>query len=93
MNATATALSNHAAARLKQRGIREADVGFLIENGTKKGDHIVFTNKDFARLEKEAKRLLKLGSRLKGKCLVVRDNLVVTGYQANAKQIHEVAHH
>jgi hypothetical protein len=88
----AAALSDHATARLKQRGIREVDVDFLIENGTKKGDHIVFTNKDFARLEREAKKLLKIGSRLKGKCLIVRDGTVVTGFHARAKQIHEIAH-
>lgn len=55
-------------------------------------NHIVFTNKDFVRLEKEAKRLLRLGSRLKGKCLIVRDRTVVTGFHARAKQIHKIVH-
>ncbi len=87
-----TSLSEHGAVRLKQRGIRESDVDFLVENGTKKGDMIVFTNKDFAKMEKKAKLLLKISERLRGKCLVVRDNLVVTGFHANPQQIHDLAH-
>lgn len=85
-------LSNHAESRLNQRGIRIADVDFLLEHGTRVGDRVIFSRKDFAEIEREAKEMIKRAERMVGKCVIVKEDVVVTGFHCRAEQAHELLH-
>jgi len=87
-----TTISSHGVARMQQRGLRHQDIDLLLAHGTCVGDRVVFSNKDAASRITQLKREIERCERLKGKCIVVRDDVVVTAFHATADQIHRVMH-
>lgn len=59
-------ISQHAKTRTQQRGLKEADVEFVLTHGTPVQDGYVFSKKDKQLLQKQAKLLLRLSERLTG---------------------------
>lgn len=85
-------ITRHAAARIRQRGLRESDVAFVLAHGTPVPDGYMLTAHDAADLEREARHLMAMAQRLKGKLVVTSGAAVVTAYHAcRARQKHALA--
>jgi hypothetical protein len=87
-----TALTGHAAARLRQRGLRDRDVDFILRHGTDTGDGAILAGKDVQRLIKDAKRIIDNAQRLKNKRVVALGGTVITVFHADRRQQHELLH-
>lgn len=74
-------LSEHAEARLRQRGYRERDVEAVIAYGTECAEAIVLTDKDVRRAIEAKKRESQDLERLRGTTVVVQDGVVATVYR------------
>ena len=72
--------------RLRQRGLKESDLDFIITNGTIKGRTAMLTNKDRARLIEQAKKTISIVTRLSRKQIVVDGDDVITVFHATASQ-------
>ena len=79
-------ITNHANERLRQRGLKESDVEFIINNGTVRGTKAMLTNKDRQELIRKAKKTISIVTRLAGKQLIVDGDDVITVYHANTRQ-------
>ena len=75
-------ITNHEHERRRQRGLKESDVHFIINNGTIRGTKAMLTNK----LIRKARKVISIVTRLAGKQLVVDGHVVVTAYHANSRQ-------
>ena len=66
---------------MSQRGIREADVDFLLAHGTDMGaDRIMLTKRDAAKAIQDLKKRIAYIERLTGKVIVVAEGQLVTAY-------------
>lgn len=76
-------LSQHAEARIKQRGLRinELDLIMLIATEVEGGFYV--RKKDVVDIEHAIKRSLERLKKLPGKRLVVQGNTIVTAYHAS----------
>ena len=79
-------ITGHALERLRQRGFRESDVEFILNNGTIKGTKAMLTNKDGAKLIEKAKKTISIVNRLAGKQIIVDGDDVITVFHANSRQ-------
>ena len=86
-------ISQHAEVRMQQRGFSRRDIGLLRNYGTQY-DHTsqVLTdkaaNEAIIELKQEGKHSEAMElQRLRGKCLIIRDNTLVTCFHAKDKQI------
>lgn len=78
---TDLAITRHAGIRMSQRGIREADVDFLLAHGTDMGaDRIMLTNRDATKAIQDLKKQIAYIERLRGKVIVVAEGQLVTAY-------------
>jgi hypothetical protein len=59
-----TAFTNHAYARIRQRGLRERDVEFIVNYGTDTGDDTILAKTDARRVIPNAKRTIRMAERL-----------------------------
>jgi len=57
INASPIKISKHAAKRASQRGFRESDIRFVIENGTETSEGFFLRRKDADLVAEQAKRL------------------------------------
>ncbi len=83
---TTVRLTAHAGQRLRQRGMRESDLAFILSNGTDVGRGVIITEHDAANIERGARKLIETAHRLKGKLLVVDRDVVITTFHADRRQ-------
>ncbi len=74
-------LSRHAEERIRQRGVRESDVSFVLRYGTPVPDGYVLRPRDVAEAETELKRTLARLERLKGTFVAVEEDTVLSVYR------------
>lgn len=84
--------TKHAHARIRQRGMREQDVEFILNHGTENGDRVFLSARDADALILKAKKMIAAAERLKNKMVVIRDGKVITAFTADRRQLHNVAH-
>jgi hypothetical protein len=85
-------LTNHAAERLRQRGLRESDVDVVLLHGTQTGEAIVLTRKDADAAIAEHKRQIAQLERLRGMAAFTRDCAVVTLFRPTPEQLRRLMH-
>lgn len=79
-------LSQHAAIRARQRGLRERDIDVIIQTGsTLDAESIFLRNRDVEREIREHKQAITALERLRGWRVVVAGETVVTVYRASRK--------
>ncbi|AZO72164.1 MAG: DUF4258 domain-containing protein [Mesorhizobium sp.] len=78
--------SDHAHLRMRQRGIRPAEVQFVIENGTETAHGFLLSEHDFEKIEAEAKHQIDLAQRLRGVFVPVSGKIVKTVFKSSRKQ-------
>ena len=78
--------SKHAQVRLKQRALRKADVDFILQHGSRDGELQFLCREDVQELISQAKLLISIANRLKGKSVVVAGNVVVTAYHDDQRR-------
>lgn len=84
------ALSQHAEIRAKQRGLRKDDIYFVCEHGTQTERGYIFTEKDAAQLEAEARDLIQRAARLRGVLVPVTDGVVKTVFKTTQPQQRQI---
>ena len=73
--------SNHARARMQQRGLRERDVELIVDFGTRVSEEAyILRGQDVDREIELRRRDIQALSRLRGRKVVVAADTVVTGY-------------
>lgn len=87
-----TTFTQHAAARIRQRGLREKDVEFILRHGTHAGNGVILAARDVQRIVAEAKRTIDMAARLKNKRVIADGDEVITAFHADPKQAHELLH-
>lgn len=85
----AYALSNHALSRIRQRGLKEADVDLVLRYGTDARDGVILRQQDAQRRIAEIKREMTALSRLTGTFVVTKANHVITAYRPSKKKRRE----
>jgi len=79
-------LSQHAAIRTRQRGLRERDVEVIVQTGSAlDADSVFLRNRDVEREIREHKQAITALERLRGCRVVVAGETVVTVYRASRK--------
>jgi len=79
-------LSQHAAIRARQRGLRERDIDVIIQTGsTLDADSIFLRNRDIEREIREHKQAIAVLERSRGWRVVLAGERVVTVYRASRK--------
>lgn len=76
-------MTRHAEARIRQRGIRNADLSFVLSAASQIApDAFLLTDQDAAREIAQRKREIQIIERLKGCKVVVADGTIITSYHA-----------
>ncbi len=79
-------LTRHAETRMRQRGLRDADIAFLVENATQVApDAYLFSRADADRQIAKRKREIQQLERLKDCKVVVEGGTILTCYHATPK--------
>lgn len=84
----ALTVTNHAAVRMAQRGIKDVELIELV--GTEVADGYIVREKDCQTIEQIFKDFLRRVRRLRGKRLVVIDGKIVTAYHADRREERRV---
>lgn len=80
-------LTRHAETRMRQRGFRNADVGFVLRVATRVADDAFFlSHKDAAREIERRRREIQQLERLRGTKLIVEGENVITLYHSDRKR-------
>jgi hypothetical protein len=79
-------ISQHGAARARQRGVRHRDVHFICEFGTRTERGFVLTDADIRELEAEALEVLRKARKLRGVLAAVQEDIVTTVFRLNRVQ-------
>jgi hypothetical protein len=87
-----TAFTKHARVRIRQRGLREGDVEFILNHGTDTGDGAILADKDARRVIAEAKKQIDMAERLRNKRVVADGDEIITVFHADSHQAHELLH-
>lgn len=75
------ALTNHAEQRMRQRGIRDADIGLLLTVAERVSeDALLLTRQRAAREIERRRREIQQLERLRGTRLIIEDGALVTVY-------------
>ncbi len=83
---SALALSSHAEARMRQRGLRLSDLELVVHCASEIGEDIYFlSRKDAEREIRRRKREIQALERLQGHKVVVADETVVTCYRSHRR--------
>ena len=78
---TKPSITKHGRARMRQRGLREADLDLILEYGTEIGqDRIMLRGRDTDKIIQSLKREIAKFERLKNKVVVVSDGRLITAY-------------
>lgn len=83
-------LSQHAEVRAKQRGLRRDDIRFVCEHGTQTERGYIFTEKDAAQIEAEARDLIRRAARLRGVLVPVAEGVIKTAFKATHVQQRQI---
>ena len=76
---TGIAITRHGEARMRQRGIREADLDLVLSYGTEIGrDRIMLKGRNVEKAIGDLKRKIDAPQKLKGKVFVISDGCLVT---------------
>jgi hypothetical protein len=79
-------LTNHAEARMRQRGFRNSDVDLVLSVGTRTDeDAFCLTDQDAGREIQRRKREIQQLERLRGTKMIVRGDALVTIYHSERK--------
>ncbi|MBC6441216.1 MAG: DUF4258 domain-containing protein [Rhodospirillales bacterium] len=86
-------ITNHASRRLQQRGMKQADIDFILTQGTEvDAEKIMLTDRDARRVIKglkepraglgikKRKLMIATAERLRGKAIIIADGRVITAY-------------
>jgi hypothetical protein len=84
--AEAVAISQHAHARGRQRGVKARDIDLIVRFGTATPDGAVLLRSDVAAIRSELASLLRRLDRLVGAFVVVRDGTAITVVRATRVQ-------
>ncbi len=79
-------VTDHAAVRMAQRGIKTNDSDLIAMIGTEVDDGYLVTAHDYQRLERELKQFLERIRRIRGKRLVVVGGQIVTAYHPSRQK-------
>ncbi len=83
--------TNHAEARLRQRGLRESDIPMIVAAGTSIDDDSVFLlARDVDREIQRRKREICALERLRGCRVIIAGEMVVTIYRPSSKREKEL---
>jgi len=78
--------TNHAEARMRQRGFRKADVDLVLRVATRIADDAFFlTDKDAAREIERRRREIQQLERLRGSKFILEGGALITLYHADPK--------
>jgi hypothetical protein len=78
--------THHAEARMRQRGFRNADIGFVLSVATRVAEDAFFlSDKDVAREIERRRREIQQLERLRGTKVIVEGKSLITIYQSNRK--------
>lgn len=83
-------LSQHAEVRAKQRGLRADDLRFVCEYGTQTDRGYIFTEKDAAQMEAEARAMIRRAERLRGVLVPVAEGVMKTAFKATHAQQRQI---
>ena len=86
MSEGAFVLTRHAEERLRQRGLRESDIEFVLGCGTATAECVLLTDKDVAREIDECRRRIARLERLRGLAVFVAESVVVTIFRPDRVQ-------
>ena len=79
---TAIDCTPHARLRMRQRGVRDDDLAFILSCATSvDGETLILRNRDVQREVEARKREIRILERLKGQLLVIRNGRAVTTYK------------
>jgi hypothetical protein len=85
----ALALTRHAEVRVRQRGLRDADIALLMDAATPlAADAWLMTDADVAREITRRKREIQQIERLRNVKVVIADGVVVTAYHSRPSDQH-----
>lgn len=84
--------TNHARTRIRQRGLRHADVEFVLQFGTETADGVILSNQDADCLVADAKRTIAMAERLRGQRIVADGDTIITVFRADRRQQHALLH-
>ena len=71
---------------IRQRGIKDSDIDFILEYGTCKGQRAMITNKDCNIIVTKAKKSIDIANRLCGKQIIMDGDSVITAYHGSSAQ-------
>ncbi|MFN8830358.1 MAG: hypothetical protein ACK50Q_15080 [Labrys sp. (in: a-proteobacteria)] len=78
--------THHAEARMRQRGFRNADIGFVLSVATRVAEDAFFlSDKDVAREIERRRREIQQLERLRGTKVIVEGKSLITIYQSSRK--------
>jgi len=84
--------TNHAEDRMRQRGLRKADVGLVLSVATQITDDAFFlTDKDAAREIERRRREIQQLERLRGSKFIVESGALITLYHTTSKSLRAVS--
>jgi len=83
-------ISFHARQRLRQRGLREADLDRMRTSGEEFSDGYLMSNRAISERVASLKGEIQRLERLKGVTLIEEDNTLVTVYRADRKRCRRI---
>ena len=78
--------SQHARARIRQRGFRDSDIDFVMKHGTDVDAGSFLTDKDVQSGIEAAKKVIRDLARLKGTMVIVSGNTAVSIYRPDKRR-------
>lgn len=91
---TALALTRHAEARMRQRGLRDADLSLVMEVARPVGADVwLMTDEAVAQEISRLKRRLQRVERLRGTKIVVAEGAIVTAYRSTSNDQRRTLRH
>jgi hypothetical protein len=78
-------VTEHALKRLRQRGLRECDIAFVVRHGSVVGDGVYLRDKDAEEIIRQAKSSIALASRLRRTYVVLKSDRLITAYRPTRK--------
>jgi hypothetical protein len=79
-------MTDHVLHRIRQRGLRESDLAFVIEHGSEVADGVFLRDQDARDIIGYAKTLITLATRLRRTYVVIKDDKLVTAYKPARKK-------
>lgn len=74
-------VTEHVLHRIRQRGLRESDLAFVVEHGSEVADGIYLRDRDARTIISHAKTLIALATRLRRTYVVIKDDKLITAYR------------